>query len=94
MDIPHGPPSVLKYIKAISESNVKPCARKPLVAANARKNAKAASKPSRRRVQVERTRATEEKENLPDVSSDFDDEIDGPLVHAHSAQKNPSKGQE
>ncbi len=77
---------------------MRPHARKPLVAANASANARkkptAASKQSRRRLQVVLTHATEEKENLPHVSSDSDDEIDGRLVHAHSAQKNPSKEQE
>jgi len=99
-DIPQGPPSALKYSKVLTESNVKPCARKPLAAnananANARKKSKAASKPSRRRVQVVLTRATEEKENLPHVLSGSD-EIDDPLqtAHAHPAQKNQSKGQE
>jgi len=95
-DIPQGPPSALKYSKVLTESNVKPCARKPLAAnVSARKKSKAASKPSRRRVQVVLTRATEEKENLPHVPSDSD-EIDDPLqtAHAHPAQKNQSKGQE
>ena len=73
---------------------MKPRARKPLVAANAntnaRKKSKAASKPSRRRVQVFLTQAAQEKENLPHVSSDSDDEIDDPLIHT---QKSPSKRQ-
>jgi len=92
-DIPQGPPSVMRYSKATAESNVKPRTRKPLVAATAnataRKKPKAASKSSRRRLQVVLTHATEEKENLPLVS---DDEIDDPLVHAHSAQKKPEQG--
>ena len=96
-DIPQGPPSVLKYSKVLTESNVNPRARKPLAAnanANTGKKSKAASKPSRRRVQVVLTRASEEKENLPHVSSDS--EIDDPLqtAHAHPAQKDSSKGQE
>ena len=90
-DIPQGPSSVMRNSKGIAESDVKPRARKPLVAAN--KNSKAASKPSRRRVQVVLTHAKEEKENLPHVSSDSDDEIDDPLVHARSTQKTPSKRQ-
>jgi len=100
VDIPQGPPSALKYSKVLAESNGKPCPRKPLAAnastnVNARKKSKAASKPSRRRVQVVLTRATEEKENLPHIPSDSD-EIDDPLqtAHAHPAQKNQSKGQE
>ena len=99
-DISQGPPSVLKYNKVLPESNVKPRTRKPLAPANAipnanpRKKSKAASKPSRRRVQVVLTHA-KEKENLLHVSSDSD-EIDDPLqtAHAHHAQKNPSKEQE
>ena len=96
-DISQGPPSVSEYNKVLPESNVKPRARKPLAPANAnpnpRKKSKAASKPSRRRVQVVLTHAREEKENFPNVSSD---EIDDPLqtANAHPAQKNSSKEQE
>ena len=96
-DIPQGPPSVMRNSNVIAESDVRPRARKPLVAANAnanaRKKSKAASKPSRRRVQVVLTQAKEEKENLPHVTSDSDDEIDDPLVYGHSTQKTPSKRQ-
>ena len=91
--IPQGPPSAMRSSKVIAESNVKPRARKPLVSANARKKSKAASKPNRRRVQVVLTQATEEKENLPHVSSDSDDEIDDPLVHSRPTQKTPNKRQ-
>ena len=93
-DISQGPPSVLEYNKVLPESNVKPRARKPLAPANAnanpRKKSKAASKPSRRRVQVVLTHAREEKENFPQVSSD---EIDDPLqtAHAHPAQEQEKK---
>jgi len=85
-DIPQGPPSVLKYSKVHSESNVNPRARKPLAAnanANARKKSKPVPKPSRHRVQVVLTRTTEEKENLSHVSSDSD-EIDDPLQTAYA----------
>jgi hypothetical protein len=92
---PQGPPSALKYSNVLVDSNVKSPARKPLANANANANpgkkSKAASKPSRRRIQVVLTRATEEKENLPHASSGS--EIDDPL-HAHPVQKGPSKGQE
>jgi hypothetical protein len=95
-DFPQGPPSDLKYSKVLAESNVKPPARKPLAGnAGARKNSKVASKPSRHRVQVVLARATEEKENLPHLSSDSDS-INDPLLtaHAHPVQKNQSQGQE
>ena len=101
-DVPQA--SDLKYNKVLTESNVKPRAREPRATANAnanananaRKKSKAASKPSRHRVQVVLTHAVEEKENIPRVSSNSDDEIDDPLqsTHAQPAKRNPSKGQE
>ena len=97
-DIPQGRPPGLKCNDVTVESKVKPRPRKPFADANANANttrntkkSKAASKPSRRRVQVVLAHAKEEKENLPHVASDSDDEIDDPLAHA---QKNPSKRQE
>ena len=96
-DIPQGPPSILKYNKLLAESNVKPRARKPLGAANtitnAKKNPKAASEPTRHRIQVVLTHNKEEKENLPCVSSESD-EIDDPILTTQLARRDPSKDQE
>ena len=90
-DIPRGPSSTLKYNKFFAKSNLKPRAREPLGAvnttANARKEPKAATKPSRHRIHVALTHAKEEKENHGHVLSDSD-KTDGPLQ-----KRDPNKGQ-
>ena len=94
-DIPQGPPSVLKHRKVLPDSNVKSRTRKPLAAANTnanvRKKSKATSRPSRRGVNHE----TEEKENLPHILCDSDNEVDDLAQNAHapSAQETASKEQ-
>ena len=92
-DIPQGLRSILKYSKVVAESNMKPRARKPLVAG---KKSKVVSKPSRDRVQFVLTHMKEETGDLSFISCDSDDKIDDPLLTTHKppTEKKPNKGQE